>query len=72
MRLIRPNVSVVDADLDKHPLSLSPERTQPDWGSSWEKIWCGRGSIKLLYSQPRTSEGMCAFCGWLIPQKKKE
>lgn len=23
MRLIPPNVSVVDADLDKHPLSLS-------------------------------------------------
>lgn len=46
MCLIPPNINVVDADLDKHP--LSPERTQPEWGSSWEKMWCGR--TRLNYS----------------------
>lgn len=48
MRLIPPNVNVVDAELDKHPLSLSPECTQPGWGSSWEKMWCGRARLNYF------------------------
>lgn len=78
MRLIPPNVTVVDADLDKHPLprfsrplslsvSLSSLRSahspvQTVKGENFVRS----GSIKLLYSQPRTLRGMCAFCGWLI------
>ena len=65
MRLIPPNVSVVvDADLDKHPLfSLRSAPSQ-----TWEKIWCGRARLNYFILR----RGMCAFCGWLIPNKKKE
>lgn len=60
MRLIPPNVSVVDADLNKHPPSLSgahPVRLGEQLGENLVRS----GSIKLLYSQPRTSEECAPF-----------
>lgn len=67
MRLIPPNVSVVDADLDKHPplcvsvrLSLSgahPARL----GEQLGEILVRSGTIKLLYSPPRISEECAPF-----------
>lgn len=58
-RLIPPNVRVVDAELDEHPLPPSPEREQS-----------GEDSIQLLYSQPRTSGERAPFVN--PPQKGKE
>ena len=73
MRLIPRNVSVVDADLGKHPLSLArslaPERTQPDWGSSWEKIWCGRARLNyfILSREPPRNVRLL----WLVNPRKR-
>lgn len=71
MRLIPRNVRVVDADLCKHLLSrsLAPERTQPDWGSSWEKIWCGRARLNyfILSREPPRNVRLL----WLVNPRKR-
>lgn len=66
MRLIPPNVSVVCADLDKHPLRSAPSQTGEQLGENFVRS----GSIKLLYSQPRTSEECAPL--WLVNPKKKK
>lgn len=68
MRLIPPNVSVVDADLDKHPLPLRSAPSQ-DWGSSWETIWCGWARLNcfILSCEPPRNVRLL-----LIPPKRKK
>lgn len=64
MRLIPPIVSVVDADLDKHPpsLSVSLSRAHPArLGEQLGENLVRSGSIKLLYSQSRTSDECAPF-----------
>lgn len=66
MRLIPPSVSVVDADLDKHPLRSAPSQTG---GSSWETIWCGWARLNCFIPSREPPRNVRLL---LIPQKRKK
>lgn len=76
MRLIPPTVSVVDADLDKHPLSLflslslrsAPSQTGGAVGRKFGAV----GLDQTTLFSTANLRGMCAFCGWLIPKKEEK
>lgn len=68
MRLIPPSVSVVDADLDKHPLPLRSAPSQTG-GSSWETIWCGWARLNCFIPSREPPRNVRLL---LIPQKRKK
>lgn len=60
MRLIRPNVSVVDADLDKHPLSLSLRSAPSQTGGAVGRKFGAVGARSNYFILSREPPRECA------------